>query len=227
MQVLERLNGKKGLIATALMISVMLGAYAGGFYTWRVYYDINPLTDFEEITIPTTTGATIGTWCWLGEEERISIHVDKPLYLIFAVSFDDIGAVVEDYYFLIFSVHLFDSESNPVEFEYVYDGIDYLGAGMLPLVLCGDPAYSKLGSPYYDEESEKWVIPNPGYVDYNGGFVYLYVYLDPQEQDYYGFKDVFYWTGAIGQEGVSGSFTVYVFAVEDEALDTFFEHFGG
>lgn len=60
MQVLAKLNGKKGLIATILTMAILIGAYNGMYYNWTVSYSINPLTQDISITIPETSGATSG-----------------------------------------------------------------------------------------------------------------------------------------------------------------------
>jgi len=52
MQVLEKLNVKKGLIVTALSMAVMLGAYASQYYGWTEGYEITPLTESVRIAIP-------------------------------------------------------------------------------------------------------------------------------------------------------------------------------
>ncbi|MEM2507046.1 MAG: hypothetical protein QXF61_08410 [Nitrososphaeria archaeon] len=40
-------------------VGVAFAAYSY-FYTWTKYYRVNPLTSFEKIRIPKTTGGTIG-----------------------------------------------------------------------------------------------------------------------------------------------------------------------
>lgn len=65
-----RLFGKRALVAVVLLVGVgvAFAAYSY-FYTWTKYYRINPLTSFERIRIPKTTGGTIGIVFNYADEE--------------------------------------------------------------------------------------------------------------------------------------------------------------
>lgn len=55
------LFGRRALVALVLLTAVGVAfAVYSYFYTWTKYYRINPLTSFEKIRIPKTTGGTIG-----------------------------------------------------------------------------------------------------------------------------------------------------------------------
>jgi len=108
----------RGLAIIAILVSLILGAYVAGYYTWAFYYAVNPLTTFEELEIPKTTGATIDIYCYAPNPDAQSIpqfiideanaegitlpsgfekitvvkklHADKPIDVIFFVEEADI-----------------------------------------------------------------------------------------------------------------------------------------
>ena len=158
-------------------------------------------------------------YLWFVEQ----IEIDKPLWIIFAVSLADINDdLIDDYECLLFSIHIFDKETcEIVPFTYnIPDDCEIdIGVGLIPLVIC-DNTLEGLEYPETTSIAELW---NPGWISCGVGFVYLLIHLPPGQ---YGIiKDVVYWTAPVCPDEVSGSFTVCIFAIEDEAIETFFEHF--
>jgi hypothetical protein len=97
MNPIERLNGKKGLLAIALLMAVVMALpFAAQYYTWRVTYNITPLTsNYMSINIPATSGATSGTYTDTGVPDLVITKAAKPHFRIEA---DDMAKIVAAFY---------------------------------------------------------------------------------------------------------------------------------
>jgi hypothetical protein len=213
-KMIGKLNGKKGLLAVALLIGVILaGALAPGYYTWKFTYKINPLTENEEITLPKTTGATID-WTYILPPE---LGFDK------IITVEDFVSAVEEKKLIGFpgtefvevrEKRIFVDKPIDVYFMVTKDDADALAEHYWQL-------YAFILIFEHNDENGNGVA---------GEFVSM-VQLDivvnqnPELRVLEGSENlansgaydvaivIYSWTGAVESE-VSGTFTIYVWAVE-------------
>jgi len=98
------LNGKKGLIAIALMMAGIIGLpLAAQYYQWKVEYNITPLTsDYMSITILATSGATNGTYT----DTRVpNITITKRAVVHFRIESDDLNEIHASFYDLKIDIY--------------------------------------------------------------------------------------------------------------------------
>jgi hypothetical protein len=105
----EKLNGKKGLIAIALMMAVVMALpFAAQYYTWKVGYTIWPLTGnvASSIVIPPTSGATKATDVLI-DSNVPNINLTKTAKVHFMVTSANTSALAEDYWNLKVSIKVY------------------------------------------------------------------------------------------------------------------------
>lgn len=100
---MKGLNGKKGLIAIALLMAAMIGLpFAAQYYTWHTTYSIIPLTsDIASIDIPATSGATSKTGLDITPTSAPTITTQKDGTTVYFMVSGTYGAqLAGDYYSL-------------------------------------------------------------------------------------------------------------------------------
>lgn len=89
----------KVLLAIILMVAVGVAFAASYFYTWTKHYKIKPLTSFEKIRLPETSGATIGMVIdYTDEETGKPVNAVLPLFVApIAIPWDIPEAEIMEY----------------------------------------------------------------------------------------------------------------------------------
>jgi hypothetical protein len=110
----EKLNGKKGLLAIALLMAVVMALpFAAQYYTWKVGYTIWPLTGnvTASIVIPPTSGATKATDVLI-DAAVPKINLTKTAKVHFMVTSANTSALAEDYWNLKVSIRVCTAWAN-------------------------------------------------------------------------------------------------------------------
>ena len=203
-----RLSGKKGLLVVSLVMAVMLGAYLAGFYTWTFTYEIYPLTDFETLELPVTSGATVDWTYFLPDEMPIEYFLDEAGWALEQEAYYKglIGFPGTEVIQVWPEKFLNISKEVEVHFMVDWDEVETLNDTFWQLVVFIVVFDEEYG--YYDMAQLDLVMNQTGNV-VNDDYVVL------PEGYYYVAIVVYSWTGAV-QQTVSGSFTIKVYAVETE-----------
>jgi len=118
MNPIEKLNGKKGLLAIALLMAVvMMLPFAVQYYSWKATYSIIPLTSEDmSIDIGSHTGATkLKTITY--DAKDITVPAGKKLDIYFFVKDEYVNTIKGHFYSLKFKYYNVDSAFTPVTDE--------------------------------------------------------------------------------------------------------------
>jgi hypothetical protein len=125
MNPIEKLNGKKGLLAIALLMAVVMALpFAPQFYTWNTKYSIVPLTANigASINIPPTSGATCKIDLDVTPSPAPTITTQKDnTKVYFMVKGSDYGKQLEDDYYSL-TLHFILSDVGTADLVLVKDG---------------------------------------------------------------------------------------------------------